>query len=167
MFIRVNLHIPPCRLWLCGECDLHRYNTTFSVILGDNGNTLNIRSVPVRPENIFLFLNMSLILYQGKRCWNEFQSAWFQAIAAELLAFLSFYVVTPCGLVNTRWFKYDRDKLWLVYTQIVPVIFESPCTYWSLEWRSLGWVTSFRTAWRWRRIQSFRNFSQHALLDTL
>jgi hypothetical protein len=30
--------------------------------------------------------------------------------------------------LNTRWFKYDRDKLWLVYTQIVPVIFERPCT---------------------------------------
>jgi hypothetical protein len=29
---------------------------------------------------------------------------------------------------NTRWFKYDRDKLWLVYTQSVPVIFEPPCT---------------------------------------
>ena len=29
----------------------------------------------------------------------------------------------------TRWFKYDRDKLWLVYTQIVPVIFEPPCTF--------------------------------------
>ena len=28
----------------------------------------------------------------------------------------------------TRWFKYDRDKLRLVYTQIVPVIFEPPCT---------------------------------------
>ena len=27
----------------------------------------------------------------------------------------------------TRWFKYDRDKLWLVYTQKVPVIFEPPC----------------------------------------
>ena len=30
--------------------------------------------------------------------------------------------------ICTRWFKYDRDKLWLVYTQIVPVIFEPPCT---------------------------------------
>jgi hypothetical protein len=29
--------------------------------------------------------------------------------------------------IHTRWFKYDRDKLWLVYTQIVPVIFEPPC----------------------------------------
>jgi hypothetical protein len=28
---------------------------------------------------------------------------------------------------DTRWFKYDRDKLWLVYTQSVPVIFEPPC----------------------------------------
>jgi hypothetical protein len=32
-----------------------------------------------------------------------------------------------CAL-STRWFKYDRNKLWLVYTQIVPVIFEPPCT---------------------------------------
>jgi hypothetical protein len=32
----------------------------------------------------------------------------------------------------TRWFKYDRDKLWLVYTQIVPVIFEPPCSIWSM-----------------------------------
>jgi hypothetical protein len=29
---------------------------------------------------------------------------------------------------STGWFKYDRDKLWLVYTQSVPVIFEPPCT---------------------------------------
>jgi hypothetical protein len=29
--------------------------------------------------------------------------------------------------VYTRWFKCDRDKLWLVYTQIVLVIFEPPC----------------------------------------
>jgi hypothetical protein len=30
---------------------------------------------------------------------------------------------------NTRWFKYDRDKPWLVYTQSVPVIFEPPCIW--------------------------------------
>jgi hypothetical protein len=29
--------------------------------------------------------------------------------------------------ICTRWFKYDRDKLWLVYTQVVPVIFETRC----------------------------------------
>jgi hypothetical protein len=39
---------------------------------------------------------------------------------------------------GTRWFKYDRDKLWLVYTQIVPVIFEPPCT--SLWW---GYFASY------------------------
>jgi hypothetical protein len=33
----------------------------------------------------------------------------------------------------TRWFKYDRDKLWLVYTQIVPVIFEPPCIYYTYK----------------------------------
>ena len=33
------------------------------------------------------------------------------------------------SLLYTRWFKYDRDKLWLVYTQLVLVIFEPPCTY--------------------------------------
>ena len=31
------------------------------------------------------------------------------------------------GCICTMWFKYDRDKLWLVYTQSVPVIFEPPC----------------------------------------
>ena len=38
--------------------------------------------------------------------------------------------VSDCRLRVTRWFKYDRDKLWLVYTQIVPVIFEPPCISW-------------------------------------
>jgi hypothetical protein len=51
----------------------------------------------------------------------------------------------------TRWFKYDRDKLWLVYTQIVPVIFEPPCMshvstveesrvrLWPWQWSSSGY----------------------------
>ena len=38
-----------------------------------------------------------------------------------LIVFFSFHSVC------TRWFIYDRDKLWLVYTQIVPVIFKPPC----------------------------------------
>ena len=33
------------------------------------------------------------------------------------------------SLTYTRWFKYDREKLWLVYTQTVPVIFEPPCMF--------------------------------------
>jgi hypothetical protein len=40
--------------------------------------------------------------------------------------------VNKTGNVSTRWFKYDRDKLWLVYTQIVPVIFEPPSITWHL-----------------------------------
>jgi hypothetical protein len=40
---------------------------------------------------------------------------------------------------NTRWFKYDRDKLWLVYTQIVPVIFEPPCITRVIKSRRLRW----------------------------
>ena len=32
-----------------------------------------------------------------------------------------------CAVISTRWLKYDQDKLWLVYTQIVSVIFEPPC----------------------------------------
>jgi hypothetical protein len=35
----------------------------------------------------------------------------------------------PRSTQRTSWFKYDRDKLWLVYTQSVPVIFEPPCTF--------------------------------------
>ena len=40
---------------------------------------------------------------------------------------------------NTRWFKYDRDKLWLVYTQIVPVIFEPPCSCASFALNASEW----------------------------
>jgi hypothetical protein len=38
------------------------------------------------------------------------------------------HVLISCKMTwDTRWFKYDRDKLLLFYTQIVPVIFEPPC----------------------------------------
>jgi hypothetical protein len=36
-------------------------------------------------------------------------------------------VIHNIHVFHTRWFKYDRDKLWLIYTQSVPVIFEPPC----------------------------------------
>jgi hypothetical protein len=41
--------------------------------------------------------------------------------------YLNFIYTHTHTHTHTRWFKYDRDKLWLVYTQIVPVIFEPPC----------------------------------------
>ena len=46
---------------------------------------------------------------------------------------------THCINLCTRWFKYDRDKLWLVYTQSVPVIFEPPCIRFAFETPCLNW----------------------------
>jgi hypothetical protein len=43
------------------------------------------------------------------------------------LSFTQNWCKLNSAYICTRWFKYDRDKLWLVYTQIVPVIFEPPC----------------------------------------
>ena len=47
----------------------------------------------------------------------------------EISISLNNLFISNLSTIFTRWFKYDRDKLWLVYTQIVPVIFEPPCTY--------------------------------------
>jgi hypothetical protein len=50
-------------------------------------------------------------------------------------------------VANTRWFKYDRDKLGLVDTHSVPIIFEPPCIWnqkhlpWSLWLCSDDWCT--------------------------
>jgi hypothetical protein len=51
-----------------------------------------------------------------------------------MLACLLTHSLTPWSRVlleklkYTRWFKYEWDKVWLVCTQIVPFIFEAPCT---------------------------------------
>ena len=50
-------------------------------------------------------------------------------IAARLTSLHSHCCSYMFILFNTRWFKYDRDKVWLVYTKSVPVIFEPPCIY--------------------------------------
>jgi hypothetical protein len=49
--------------------------------------------------------------------------------------------------VCTKWFKYDRDKLWLVYTQIVPVIFEQPCMCVALRTSSVEQSPSREAQW--------------------
>ena len=46
---------------------------------------------------------------------------------------------------NTRWFKYDRDKLWLIYIQIVPVIFEPPCRF--VQHLTFGNLEILETVW--------------------
>jgi hypothetical protein len=57
----------------------------------------------------------------------------------EFIFVLSVFVLTQTRDKDTfgytRWSKYDRDNLWLVYTQIVPVIFEPPCIkiYWIIR----------------------------------
>jgi len=38
-------------------------------------------------------------------------------------------VLTTCHTQYTRWFKYDWDWCCQIYTQVVPVIFEPPCTW--------------------------------------
>jgi hypothetical protein len=49
--------------------------------------------------------------------------------------------------IHTRWFKYDRDKLWLVYTQIVPVIFEAPCIYDTLSLTNFTFFNAGTILW--------------------
>jgi hypothetical protein len=46
---------------------------------------------------------------------------------SNIFHMLNTNTATRRNVIYSRWFKYDRDKLWLVYTQIVPVIFEPPC----------------------------------------
>ena len=50
-------------------------------------------------------------------------------ILFHLLSNYHYHINLTTNLTYTRWFKYDRDKFLLVYTQIVPVIFEPPCSY--------------------------------------
>jgi hypothetical protein len=53
----------------------------------------------------------------------------YMCIKAYILSYMcmkAYIVCYMCSKAYTMWFRYDRDKLWLVYTQIVPVIFEPP-----------------------------------------
>ena len=46
------------------------------------------------------------------------------------MSWISAFCLCLCRfqLVDTRWFKYDRDYLCVNKSQFVPVIFEPPCT---------------------------------------
>jgi hypothetical protein len=53
------------------------------------------------------------------------------------------------AVLYKRWFKYDQDKLWLVYIQIVPVIFQPPCIYkWTLQDNIVLWISSFHSIYQ-------------------
>jgi hypothetical protein len=41
---------------------------------------------------------------------------------------------------NTRWFKYDRDYLYVNKSQFVPVIFQPPCIIRVIKTRRLRWA---------------------------
>ena len=73
---------------------------------------------------------------------NNNKSVSFQVRTYLLFATILSSLSTQC----TRWFKYDRDKLWLVYTQIVPVIFEPPCTCISNIYFPTDYNMGFRNA---------------------
>ena len=49
---------------------------------------------------------------------------------------------TLSQLVCTRWFKYDRDYLYVNKSQFVPVIFEPPCIMQSMD-RSFQTIKEF------------------------
>jgi hypothetical protein len=84
---------------------------------------------------LFVYLSLFFCSYFVVLCFFMFCSCF--VVILVLCIFI--FVCTSVGLLppgespiavsnnNTRWFKYDRDKLWLVYTQIIPVIFEPPC----------------------------------------
>ena len=76
---------------------------------------LQIGSVISRPRTIAKKLNLTPL-----KCWkyistHKFCSSFSNQKSSERTG------------INTRWFKYDRDCNRLVYTQIVPVIFEPNC----------------------------------------
>ena len=54
----------------------------------------------------------------------------------------------PKRVLYTRWFKYDRDCNRLVYTQIVPVIFEPPCIWiWEQQDREVDQEIDDKMKW--------------------
>jgi hypothetical protein len=72
--------------------------------------------------------------------------------------------MTLSSYASTRWFKYDRDKLFLVYTQIVPVIFEPPCSSLCFEGCfKLSGITSPTTQYYIPEDQIFSSITVRAL----
>jgi hypothetical protein len=95
-------HAPFCRLWpvlLCRISSLRHFVRTDCYI--------NRKKDKKLPKSRHTFLQLFL------KCRTK--------------RWLALLTVRNMTNIRTRWFKYDRDKLWLVYTQSVPVIFELPC----------------------------------------
>jgi hypothetical protein len=90
-----------------------------------NGQNLNSPAVSViRGSIVFKFLSCKR---KDTRFWTVWQQAFPELNLLLISSWIQFWYLNVV-ILYTRWFEYDRDKLWLVYTQIVPVIFEPPCT---------------------------------------
>jgi hypothetical protein len=80
-----------------------------------------------RSKLIFFILLQHHISKLSGCFWSNFRSVQISAPHNTMLQ------MKPCtsffSEVYTRWFKYDRDYLCVNKSQIVPVIFEPPCTW--------------------------------------
>jgi hypothetical protein len=63
-----------------------------------------------------------------------------------LLTMTSLQGCDAVPLVNTRWFRYDRDDLYVNKLQFVPVVFEPPCSFRRIILLSSSQSGSLRTA---------------------
>ena len=113
--------------------------------------------------------NLNLTMYRARRVWeinNYSKNRWRDKSLEKHRRRWEYNIKND--VEDTRWFKYDRDKLWLVYTRSVPVIFEPPCTlcddvrrnrlasfcehefriFWVITRREVVWNRRFRTICR-------------------
>ena len=74
-------------------------------------------------KNKVAVVSLGLLRQSGKKCFRKVSNG----VGACKCVYIYIYIH-----IYTRWFKYDRDKLWRVYTQSVPVIFEPPCIWFSV-----------------------------------
>jgi hypothetical protein len=83
-----------------------------------------LSTVGLNPDQPLSFVNVAHAhaLPKNYKC-----SAWKRHCNVTIISYALLYRQLDDDDDDTRWFKYDRDKLWLVYTQIIPVIFEPPC----------------------------------------
>ena len=91
-----------------------------------------LRKLPavLTPPNIFAssVLGRKSLKNFGLKVTTIFLSPGHPYVSDRLLIMLFSQSISRTSvLVSTRWFKYDRDWCRQIYTQIVPIIFESPC----------------------------------------
>jgi hypothetical protein len=103
-----------------------------------------IKGCKCRIEKKKLFTVSSTVLFLYTQDQSQLESRRHNRLIASSLIAMRMLVMWRGISIKQTWryfshsglvIQYDRDKLWLVYTQSVPVIFEPPCTY--LAWQRL------------------------------